>query len=60
MFKDAEGDDGVRGLDANVVRRRVDDLRVRQHPAGLFRGSRQRLDPDVTDSPPPPPELAKV
>ena len=60
MFQDAEGDDGVRGLDANVVRRRVDDLHVRQHPARLFRGSTQRLDPDVTDIPPPPQELAKV
>jgi len=38
VFQDAEGDDGVRGLDANVVCRRVDDLRVGQYPACLLRG----------------------
>ncbi len=37
MFQDTEGDDGVRGHEANVVRRRVDDLRTGHHPACLLR-----------------------
>ena len=48
------------GLDANVVRGRVDDLGAGQQPTRLFSGRAERLDADVTDIRPPPQELDEV
>ena len=48
------------GLDANVVRGRIDDLGAGQQPTRVFSGRAERLDADVPDVRPPPQELDKV